>query len=77
MVEENISKVEGFRSHLAKPVQKQLADALGDIWNRFLKDIPESEKHPSDTADFQHAIHAAQNILFTQLYLKNEKADNR
>ena len=42
-----------------------------DLWNSFL-DIPENEKHPDDTNDFRHHLHALQNILYTQKYKKYE-----
>jgi len=40
-----------------------------ELWNSFL-DIYDSEKHPDDTNDFRFHIHALQNILYTQMHIK-------
>ena len=43
---------------------------LGDAWNSY-QHIPNGLQHPDDERDFRHAIHTAQRILYTQLYLKD------
>lgn len=50
--------------------QKEVLSKLGEAWNLYLK-IPKDKKHAFDDNDFLHAIHAAQNIMYTQLYVNN------
>jgi len=52
--------------------QHELLKLSADLWNEYLL-IPDSEKHPDDTNDIRFHIHAIQNIMYTQLYKKNEK----
>lgn len=49
--------------------QKDVLKKLGEAVNLF-NQIPDSEKHPSDQLDFIFHIHALQNLLYAQLYIK-------
>lgn len=51
--------------------QKECLDKSAELWNLFIK-IDKSELHPDDTDDFRFHIHALQNILYTQLYIKEK-----
>jgi len=53
-----------------KNIQDDVLKISADLWNKYLE-IPKEEKHPDDTNDIRFHIHAIQNILFTQLYKKN------
>jgi hypothetical protein len=46
-------------------VLKKLAEAM----NAFTE-IPKEDKHPSDTLDFVFHIHALQNLVYTEMYIK-------
>lgn len=50
-------------------IQDKTLKISADLWNEFLN-IPENEKHPDDTNDFRHHLHALQNILYAQKYKK-------
>lgn len=50
-------------------IQDKVLKISADLWNEFLK-IPDNERHPDDTNDFRHHLHALQNILYTQKYKK-------
>lgn len=43
-----------------------------ELWNEYLK-INDLDKHPDDNNDVRFHIHAIQNILYTQLYKKNNQ----
>ncbi len=51
--------------------QDETLKITADLWNSFLK-IPKEEMHPDDTNDIRFHIHAIQNILYTQKYMKLE-----
>ena len=44
-------------------------DKLAEAVNLY-NNIPDEEKHPSDNQDFVFHIHAIQNLLYAQLYIK-------
>jgi len=52
--------------------QNKVLQLSADLWNKYL-DIPVDETHPDDKNDIRFHIHAIQNIMYTQLYKKNEK----
>lgn len=47
----------------------QIVSILGDVWNKFLQ-LP--ELHPCDNHEFMHAIHAAQCIVLSRLFLREK-----
>jgi len=49
--------------------QEEALKLLAQAWNKF-QEISKDERHPCDADEFCKAIHAAQNILYTQLYIK-------
>lgn len=49
--------------------QKEALHKLADAWNLF-QEIPKEEKHICDNDEFCKAIHQAQNILISQLFIK-------
>jgi hypothetical protein len=40
-----------------------------DLWNAILE-IPKEDMHPDDLNDLRFHIHAIQNILYAQAYIK-------
>ena len=58
-----------FPKEPEKSLQEQALLKLSEAWNLFVS-IPKEEKHICDADEFCKAIHAAQNILYTQLYIK-------
>ena len=55
--------------------QEAALEKTTELWNAFL-DIAKTEMHPDDTNDFRHHLHALQNILYTQMYKKENSKDN-
>ena len=49
--------------------QEQSIKKLAEAWKLFTE-IPKEEKHICDADEFCKAIHICQNILYTQLYIK-------
>jgi len=56
-------------SQSQKPAQEHVLNKLAEAWNLF-QSIPNKEKHVCDPDAFCKAIHACQNIMYTQLYIK-------
>jgi len=48
--------------------ERAVVDCLADAWNAFVELKP---VHPSDNREFEHAIHAAQNIILARPVMKN------
>lgn len=53
-------------------IQDKVLDKSGELWDEFMK-IPQSQMHPDDTNDFRHHLHALQNIMYAQKYLKEKQ----
>lgn len=49
--------------------QKEVMKLSGELWNAILK-LPKAELHPDDLNDLRFHIHAIQNILYAQAYIK-------
>jgi len=61
-----------YVDNLGRPIidiQKEVLYKLAEAWNLF-QSIPKSEKHVCDADEFCKAIHAAQNIMYAELYIK-------
>lgn len=61
-----------YVDNLGRPIvvlQKIVLNQLAEAWNLY-NTIPKNEKHVCDDDEFCKAIHAAQNIMYTQLYIK-------
>lgn len=48
---------------MLKPLELEICQQLGDVWNNFLK---LDQFHPSERAEFMKAIHDAQNIVMAR-----------
>lgn len=53
-------------------IQDKVLDKSRELWDEFMK-IPQSQMHPDDTNDFRHHLHALQNIMYAQKYLKEKQ----
>jgi len=53
-------------------IQDKVLDKSRELWDEFMK-IPQSQMHPDDTNDFRHHLHALQNIMYAQKYLKKKQ----
>lgn len=53
----------------SKSKQEISLNISADLWNSIV-DIPKDEMHPDDESDLRHHIHAIQNILYAQLFIK-------
>lgn len=51
--------------------QDKVLDKSRELWDEFMS-IPKNELHPDDTNDFRHHLHALQNIMYSQKYLKSK-----
>jgi hypothetical protein len=51
--------------------QHNALDKSRELWDEVMK-IPQSEMHPDDIHDIRQHLHAIQNILYAQLYLKQK-----
>lgn len=49
--------------------QKCCLNKTAELWNEILN-IPIGDCNPDDINDLRYHIHAIQNILYTQLYIK-------
>lgn len=49
--------------------QEEVLKISAELWNKFLE-IPQQELHLDDNNDFRHHLHAIQNIMYTQLFIK-------
>ncbi|MCY4781700.1 hypothetical protein ORI89_18765 [Sphingobacterium sp. UT-1RO-CII-1] len=50
--------------------QEICLDITADLWNSMQTILIDDGLHPDDMNDLRHHIHAIQNILYTQLYIK-------
>lgn len=50
--------------------QENCLKLTGDLWNELQSILAIDDVHPDDMNDLRHHIHAIQNILYTQLYIK-------
>ena len=57
------------QEHSNPSKQKIALDKTAALWNSFC-DIPTEEMHPDDNNDFKFHLHALQNLLYTQCYIK-------
>lgn len=53
-----------------KSKQEVCLSLTADLWNSMQGILIEDGLHPDDMNDLRHHIHAIQNILYTQLYIK-------
>lgn len=51
--------------------QDKVLDKSRELWDEFMN-IPKNELHPDDTNDFRFHLHALQNIMYAQKYLKTK-----
>lgn len=52
--------------------QDKVLDKSRELWDEFMS-IPEKQMHPDDVNDFRHHLHALQNIMYDQKYLKERQ----
>lgn len=68
----SVEITDGYGNDMSQPkesLQELSLNKLAEAWNIFMS-IPENERHVCDPDEFCKAIHAAQNILYVQLYFK-------
>lgn len=53
-----------------KSKQEICLSLTANLWNEMQSILSEDSIHPDDMNDMRHHIHAIQNILYTQLYIK-------